>query len=324
MHVILQADAPSSCSTPPHCGQSMPVGQNGQPPQPAGSTTSDRDLFENNETPRCERMGELDDEKGWLLRTRDGEGRTSAHLPGIDEKLILGADSSSHDNASGIARMPSGANRTLRSIRTTTESYIDSRSSVSSCPQTLSTHGDPHPHRGAACTWSSTESSTGHKASLDCSTTSCRAMDTPFLPDAAPAALHQMLDTPGGARALAAAARSLLVNNPILQHPGAPCHALLAQLAGLSSAHHRFTVEQRQRSLSQGTSAPELKSISTTPTCSAGENHTLSARPSPHGLSAEPLRRDVSSEAVEALLEFRGRCRSKRPLEPSSEEPDVD
>ena len=43
-----------------------------------------------------------------------------------------------------------------------------------------------------------------------------------------------MLDTPGGARALAAAARSLLLHNPILQHPGAPCHQLLTKLARLS------------------------------------------------------------------------------------------
>eukprot|EP00966_Prymnesium_polylepis_P055357 1280224-Prymnesium_polylepis.1 len=43
-----------------------------------------------------------------------------------------------------------------------------------------------------------------------------------------------MLDTPGGPRALAVAARSLLLNNPILQHPGAPCHTLLTQLSGLT------------------------------------------------------------------------------------------
>ena len=33
----------------------------------------------------------------------------------------------------------------------------------------------------------------------------------------------------------AASQRSLLLNNPILQHPGAPCHALLTQLASLSA-----------------------------------------------------------------------------------------
>lgn len=55
------------------------------------------------------------------------------------------------------------------------------------------------------------------------------------LPSTAPPALFAMLDTPGGPRALAAAARSLLTNNPILQHPGAPCHALLTQLAALAS-----------------------------------------------------------------------------------------
>lgn len=51
------------------------------------------------------------------------------------------------------------------------------------------------------------------------------------LPSNAPPALYAMLETPGGPRALAAAARSLLLNNPILQHPGAPCHALLTHLA---------------------------------------------------------------------------------------------
>ncbi|KAL1507464.1 hypothetical protein AB1Y20_008300 [Prymnesium parvum] len=49
-----------------------------------------------------------------------------------------------------------------------------------------------------------------------------------------PPALLTMLDTPGGPRALAVAARSLLLNNPILQHPGAPCHALLTQLASIT------------------------------------------------------------------------------------------
>lgn len=64
----------------------------------------------------------------------------------------------------------------------------------------------------------------------------------PVLPDAAPPALQQMLDTPGGSRALAAAARSLLLNNPILQHPGAPCHALLTQLASLSQSSSHSSV----------------------------------------------------------------------------------
>ena len=40
----------------------------------------------------------------------------------------------------------------------------------------------------------------------------------------------------GGPRALAVAARSLLANNPILQHPGAPCHSLLTQLAGMQGS----------------------------------------------------------------------------------------
>ena len=40
------------------------------------------------------------------------------------------------------------------------------------------------------------------------------------LPSGAPPALRQMFDTPGGSRALQLAARSLLRNNPILNHPG--------------------------------------------------------------------------------------------------------
>ena len=40
------------------------------------------------------------------------------------------------------------------------------------------------------------------------------------LPSGAPPALRQMFDTPGGSRALQLAARSLLKNNPILNHPG--------------------------------------------------------------------------------------------------------
>lgn len=53
------------------------------------------------------------------------------------------------------------------------------------------------------------------------------------VPTNAPPALYTMLDTPGGPRALAAAARSLLLHNPILQHPGAPCHSLLMRLAAI-------------------------------------------------------------------------------------------
>lgn len=40
------------------------------------------------------------------------------------------------------------------------------------------------------------------------------------LPSGAPPALRQMFETPGGSRALQLAARSLLKNNPILNHPG--------------------------------------------------------------------------------------------------------
>ena len=94
---------------------------------------------------------------------------------------------------------------------------------------------------------------------------------TVHLPSGAPPALRQMFDTPGGSRALQLAARSLLRNNPILNHPGlrastprrpappphadphractnvrnplppagAPCHALLTGLANM---------QQQQRS----------------------------------------------------------------------------
>lgn len=59
-----------------------------------------------------------------------------------------------------------------------------------------------------------------------------------------PPALLTMLETPGGSRALAVAARSLLVNNPILRHPGAPCHALLTHLASFSQAQAPSTPQQ--------------------------------------------------------------------------------
>jgi len=89
------------------------------------------------------------------------------------------------------------------------------------------------------------------------------------LPSGAPPALRQMFDTPGGSRALQLAARSLLKNNPILNHPGlraptpprralyahpppsaldhvrnlpppagAPCHALLTGLANMQQPPH--------------------------------------------------------------------------------------
>ncbi len=53
------------------------------------------------------------------------------------------------------------------------------------------------------------------------------------LPQGTPAALVRMLGAPGGPRALRSAARGLLLSNPLLQHPGAPCHALLSELASL-------------------------------------------------------------------------------------------
>jgi len=143
--------------------------------------------------------------------------------------------------------------------------------------------------------------------------------------------LHQMLDTPGGARALAAAARSLLLNNPILQHPGAPCHALLTQLAGLSAAPGTPGLGLNTHTQGQGQGRPSFSSEASRvdaaprgfvmppprppgqsrfPTTSqnllvarsgfarsSSAVHAPEARLSP----AEALRRDVSSEAVEVL-----------------------
>jgi len=45
----------------------------------------------------------------------------------------------------------------------------------------------------------------------------------------------------------AAAARALLLNNPMLQHPGAPCHALLTQLAAMPVAGH----DERRRCITR-------------------------------------------------------------------------
>jgi len=170
----------------------------------------------------------------------------------------------------------------------------------------------------------------------------------PVLPDAAPAALHQMLDTPGGARALAAAARSLLLNNPILQHPGAPCHALLTQLASLSApaphapahsasaiptsggltegnggfrgptqasygAHRRndghYGMSPQLPSRSMPPPPPHLPRSMPPPMPRPPSHPGPGASSSAAGVSArdawlggaEPLRRDVSSEAVEVL-----------------------
>jgi len=49
---------------------------------------------------------------------------------------------------------------------------------------------------------------------------------------AAPSLL-KMLQTPGGSRALQVAARNMLRSNRLFQHPNAPCHELLTQLAGI-------------------------------------------------------------------------------------------
>lgn len=132
------------------------------------------------------------------------------------------------------------------------------------------------------------------------------------LPATAPPALLHMLDTPGGPRALAAAARSLLLNNPILQHPGAPCHALLKQLSGMAgeqrstpgsslpgSFHSRAGPPHSQplhayQSRAQATSsnAPRQPPASSQPATGLDPLATL---------AGEALRRDVSSEALEVL-----------------------
>ena len=53
------------------------------------------------------------------------------------------------------------------------------------------------------------------------------------VPAEAPGALVQMLESASGARAVQAAARSLLRSQPLLMHPQAPCHDLLMQLASM-------------------------------------------------------------------------------------------
>ena len=54
------------------------------------------------------------------------------------------------------------------------------------------------------------------------------------LPEGVPAALAQMIGTESGCRALQAAARQMLLSKPLLQHPDAPCHGLLNQLAHMA------------------------------------------------------------------------------------------
>ena len=139
--------------------------------------------------------------------------------------------------------------------------------------------------------------------------------------------------------------RSLLVNNPILQHPGAPCHALLTQLASLaaqpqqSDARVALASTVACASTNAGTThgipptlppprlgssappAPMLMPPPPRPPVRPGHPPTpchrlqiSSAASAPSALhswtgvttsalpaAAEPLRRDVSSEAVEVL-----------------------
>ena len=139
--------------------------------------------------------------------------------------------------------------------------------------------------------------------------------------------------------------RSLLVNNPILQHPGAPCHALLTQLASLTAppqqsdarvalastvacastnAGPTLGIPPTQPPPRLGSSAPpapmlmpppprppvrpghpptpchrlQISSAASAPSAlHSWTGVTTSALPA----AAEPLRRDVSSEAVEVL-----------------------
>lgn len=108
------------------------------------------------------------------------------------------------------------------------------------------------------------------------------------LPSGAPPALRQMFDTPGGSRALQLAARSLLRNNPILNHPGAPCHALLTGLANM---------QQQQRS-----GAGPLPALAP---AVASEASAAAAPPTAVEGGAPPRtsfrRSDASSEALEVL-----------------------
>lgn len=107
------------------------------------------------------------------------------------------------------------------------------------------------------------------------------------LPSGAPPALRQMFDTPGGSRALQLAARSLLRNNPILNHPGAPCHTLLTGLANM---------QQQQRS-----GAGPLPALAP----AVGFDASGAAPPTAVAGGAPPRasfrRSDASSEALEVL-----------------------
>ena len=142
---------------------------------------------------------------------------------------------------------------------------------------------------------------------------------TVHLPSGAPPALRQMFDTPGGSRALQLAARSLLRNNPILNHPGlrastprrpappphadphractnvrnplppagAPCHALLTGLANM---------QQQQRS-GAGPLSPLAPADAFEASAAAPPTAVEGGAPP----RASFRRSDASSEALEVL-----------------------
>lgn len=152
-----------------------------------------------------------------------------------------------------------------------------------------------------------------------------------------PPALLTMLETPGGSRALAVAARSLLVNNPILRHPGAPCHALLTHLASFSQAQAPSTplqppassaaalsnVEGHSQIASQAGSPQRLQGLASDDSASldqrtrlrmghdterpAADRHVSDAQPN---IQQEALAAEAHSmgEQASAVRDAHGRC----------------
>lgn len=113
------------------------------------------------------------------------------------------------------------------------------------------------------------------------------------LPSGAPPALRQMFDTPGGSRALQLAARSLLRSNPILQHPGAPCHALLTGLANMQSV--------TAKSHDGGTNPPAVVSRLAAPQAFAAAPTAAEDAAAVRAPLCSISRSGASSEALEVL-----------------------
>lgn len=120
------------------------------------------------------------------------------------------------------------------------------------------------------------------------------------MPHCAAPSLVTMLEMPGGARALQAAARNMMVANPLFKHPNAPCHELLTQLANIlpfgstnpSAAAAASTTSSAPLIVSDGRAAmAPSPAAQTSPACNQGALRVL-------GL---PRLRDISSEALEVL-----------------------